>query len=280
MLSIITAIVSCVASNLLIRYVAEHYTYNVAFILLMIECLKLLICACVTRYINKEQPFKVRWGFIVNAILYSIVNVLTYQITSIYSVFIQHKLFWVVIFSLLLLKKSFSIQQYISLVVVCMGCMLVKMSNIEGDISVMAISLIVLQGICSSLASVWVEKMMKVEDRPKVSEDESKQKLYWFLSDSFRISALQKRNDIDKIIVVTHTVPPKDEFCSEGYSTWTNTQLKVTENSKVTHWCFGHVHQEFDVKIDNIRFICHPRGRPDDNNSSDYDIKHIKLLDF
>jgi len=192
MLSIITAIVSCVASNLLIRYVAEHYTYNVAFILLMIECLKLLICACVTRYINKEQPFKVRWGFIVNAILYSIVNVLTYQITSmmepsIYSVFIQHKLFWVVIFSLLLLKKSFSIQQYISLVVVCMGCMLVKMSNIEGDISVMAISLIVLQGICSSLASVWVEKMMKVEDRPKVSEDESKQKLYWFLSDSFQM---------------------------------------------------------------------------------------------
>jgi len=95
-----------------------------------------------------------------------------------------------------------------------------------------------------------------------------------------RISALQKRNDIDKIIVVTHTIPPKDEFCPEGYSTWTNTQLKVTEHSKVTHWCFGHVHQEFDVKIDNIRFICHPRGRPDDNNSSDYDIKHIKLLDF
>lgn len=94
-----------------------------------------------------------------------------------------------------------------------------------------------------------------------------------------RISALQKRNDIDKIVVVTHTVPPKDELCSEGYSTWSNTQLKVTGNSKVTHWCFGHLHQEFDVKIDNIRFICHPRGRPDDNNSSDYYIKHIELLD-
>ena len=158
MLSIITAIVSCVASNLLIRYVAEHYTYNVAFILLMIECLKLLICACVTRYINKEQPFKVRWGFIINAILYSIVNVLTYQITSliepsIYSVLIQHKLIWVVVFSLILLKKSFSIQQYISLMVVCFGCMLVKMSNIDGDISAAAIFLIIFQGICSSLAS-------------------------------------------------------------------------------------------------------------------------------
>jgi len=192
MLSVILAIVSCVASNLVIRYASEHYTYNVAFILLMIECVKLLICVCVTRYIDREQPFKVRWGFIVNASLYSVVNFLTYQITSmiepsIYSVLIQHKLIWVVMFSLILLKRSFSIQQYVSLIVVCFGCMLVKMSNIDGDISAAAIFLIIFQGICSSLASVWIEKMMKVEDRPKVSEDESKQKLYWFLSDSFQM---------------------------------------------------------------------------------------------
>ena len=192
MFAVVLAVLSCVASNLIIRYTSEHYTYNVAFILLMIECVKLLICACVTRYINREQPFQVRWGFIVNAGLYSVVNFLTYQITSmiepsIYSVLIQHKLIWVVVFSLILLKKSFSVQQYISLIVVCVGCMLVKMSNVDGDISVSAIFLIVLQGICSSLASVWIEKMMKVDDRPKVSEDESRQKLYWFLSDSFQM---------------------------------------------------------------------------------------------
>ena len=192
MLSVILATVSCVASSLLIRYTAEHYTYNVSFILLMVECVKLLICACVTRYINREQPFQVRWGFIVNAGLYSVVNFLTYQITSmiepsIYSVFIQHKLIWVVVFSSILLKKSFSVQQYVSLTTVCFGCILVKMSNADGDVSATAICLIVLQGICSSLASVWIEKMMKVEDRPKVSEDESKQTLYWFLSDSFQM---------------------------------------------------------------------------------------------
>lgn len=192
MIAVILAILSCIASNLIIRYASEHYTYNVSFVLLMIECLKLLICACVTRYINSEQPFKVRWGFIINAVLYSVVNFLTYQITSviepsIYSALIQHKLIWVVIFSLILLKKSFSVQQYVSLCVVCFGCMLVKMSNIEDDISAGVIFLIIFQGICSSLASVWIEKMMKVEDRPKVSEDESKQKLYWFLSDSFQM---------------------------------------------------------------------------------------------
>ncbi len=192
MLSIFLAILSCTASNLFIRYTSEHFTYNVSFILLMSECVKLLICACVMRYINNEQPFKVRWGFIINAILYSVVNFLTYQITfmmepSIYSVLIQHKLIWVVVFSLILLKKSFSMQQYISLVVVCIGCMLVKMSNVDGNINLVAILLIVLQGICSSLSSVWIEKMMKVEERPKVSEDESRQKLYWFLSDSFQM---------------------------------------------------------------------------------------------
>ncbi len=192
MIAVLLATVSCIASNLIIRYTSERYTYNVAFILLMIECVKLLICACVTRYINREEPFKIRWGFIVNAVLYSVVNFLTYQITSmiepsIYSVLIQHKLIWVVIFSLILLKKSFSIQQYVSLMVVCFGCMLVKMSNIEGDISAAAIFLIIFQGICSSLASVWIEKMMKIEERPKVSEIEDKQKLYWFLSDSFQM---------------------------------------------------------------------------------------------
>lgn len=193
MLSILLAILSCTASNLIIRYASEHYMYNVAFLLLMIECVKLLICTCVMRYINKEQPFKVRWGFIVNAILYSVVNVLTYQITSmiepsIYSVLIQHKLIWIVIFSLILLKKSFSIQQYISLIVVIIGCMSVKQSVTNvGVIPPIALLLIVFQGICSSLSSVWIEKMMKIEERPIVSEDETKQKLYWFLSDSFQM---------------------------------------------------------------------------------------------
>ena len=192
MLSILLAIVSCTASNLIIRYASEHYMYNISFLLLMIECVKLLICACVTRYINSEHPFQVRWGFIVNAVLYSVVNFLTYQTTSmiepsIYSVLIQHKLIWVVIFSKVLLQKSFTVQQYVSLVVVCVGCMLVKMSNIDGDISATAICLIIIQGLCSSLASVWIEKMMKVEDRPRVSEDESRQKVYWFLADSFQM---------------------------------------------------------------------------------------------
>ena len=159
MISIFLAIASCFISNLFIRYTSEHYTYNVPFILLMSECVKMLICACVMRYINHKQPFEIRWGFIVNSFLYSVVNFLTYQITfliepSVYSVLIQHKLLWVVVFSLILLKKTFSLQQYIALIVVCAGCMLVKMSDVGGQISPTSIFLIVLQGVCSSLSSV------------------------------------------------------------------------------------------------------------------------------
>ena len=48
--------------------------------------------------------------------------------------------------------------------------------------------LVIIPGhLFESVASVWIEKMMKVENRPQVSEDESKQKLYWFLSDSFQM---------------------------------------------------------------------------------------------
>lgn len=192
MLAVILSVFSCVASNLIIRYISKNHTYNVSFILLMIECLKLLICAITTRCINPKQPFIVRYRFLVNAILYAVVNFLTHAAAgqmepSIYSVLIQHKLIWVVIFSLLILEKSFGVQQYISMCVVCFGCMLVKMTNVEGEISPVAIGLIIVQGICSSMASVWIEKMMKAGDRPKVSEDESRQKLYWYLSDSFQM---------------------------------------------------------------------------------------------
>ena len=61
------------------------------------------------------------------------------------------------------------------------------MTDTSSSISNMGIILIVLQGICSSLSSVWIEKMMKKEERCIISEDEKKQKLYWFLNDSFQM---------------------------------------------------------------------------------------------
>jgi len=65
--------------------------------------------------------------------------------------------------------------------------MLVKMSDSNGDISPTAVLMIMTQGICSSLSSIWIEKMMKKKERPTVSENKSTQKLYWFLADSMQM---------------------------------------------------------------------------------------------
>jgi len=192
MLSIVLAIVASTSLNLVVSHVASKYTYNIAFVLLMVESLKLLLCSIGMRLISNKNYFKIRWGFIVNALLYSVVNVLTHHITilvpsSIYNVLIQHKILWVVIFSIIILKRHFSKIQYMSLILILTGCILLKMTDTSSSISNMGIILIVLQGICSSLSSVWIEKMMKKEERCLISEDEKKQKLYWFLNDSFQM---------------------------------------------------------------------------------------------
>jgi len=106
---------------------------------------------------------------------------------AIYAVLIQHKMLWVVLFSGVVLNRHFQLIQYISLFAVCWGCMLVKMSDTTGDISAVAVTMIITQGVCSSLSSVWIEKMMKVEQRPRVSDNAQTQKLYWFLADSLQM---------------------------------------------------------------------------------------------
>jgi len=189
MFSILCSILSSVLSYIILSRIS--FPFNAQFYLLLVEITKLLVAACCMCCI-KKQKIKFRWGFIVNALLYAAVNSLTYFILSstqpsVYSVLNQHKIIWVVIFSLILLKKTFSKQQYIALAMVCSGCILVKMSDAGVHVSVFSVCLIIVQGICSSLSSVWIEKMMKVTDRPHVSDNIQHQKLYWYLADSVQM---------------------------------------------------------------------------------------------
>lgn len=195
MITIFIAICTSACLNLLLQFVNAHYTYNVALILLIVEISKLLLCLLGMLCISRQRNCPVRFGFIVNSVLYAVVNYLSHYITktipvSIYSVLIQHKLVWIVFFSILILKKSFTKQQYCALIAVCSGCILTKMTDDSmGDVAKRQMStgllLIALQGICSSLSSVWIEKMMKVTERPLISENYNK--LYWFLADSFQM---------------------------------------------------------------------------------------------
>ena len=140
----------------------------------------------------KRRKMQIRWGFTMNALLYALVNTLSFYIPTIiepaiYAVLIQHKMLWVVILSTFVLKREFVTVQYVALFSVCWGCMLVKMSDSSGEISATAVLMIITQGFCSSLSSIWIEKMMKTNERPIVSEDAKTQKLYFFLADSLQM---------------------------------------------------------------------------------------------
>lgn len=94
---------------------------------------------------------------------------------------------------------------------------------------------------------------------------------------------IEKYNCLDnvkKIIIVTHTIPLV-QFCDEDeISTELNTSFKniIDNNKKIKSWVFGHTHQNFHVKKNNVHFICNPRGRPDDFNRKTYNILNLESV--
>ena len=81
---------------------------------------------------------------------------------------------------------------------------------------------------------------------------------------------------INKIILVTHSVGHKD-FKVISKSTDYNTMFNDIKSSKLKYWLFGHTHYQINDKVNNIQFICNPRGRPDDFNRIVYNTKTINI---
>ena len=89
--------------------------------------------------------------------------------------------------------------------------------------------------------------------------------------------------NIKNIVIVTHTLPiskycdtPLDSFNTSSSSTEYNTDFsKLLEYEKISHWIFGHTHKQYEETINNIKFICNPRGRPNDFNRINYNLKTI-----
>ena len=87
----------------------------------------------------------------------------------------------------------------------------------------------------------------------------------------------------NNIIIVSHTIPifeklkNKDVYNSNEKSNGTNTKFIniINNNKKISHWIFGHTHNQFDKVINGVNFIAHPRGRPEDFNRRDYELKMI-----
>ena len=91
------------------------------------------------------------------------------------------------------------------------------------------------------------------------------------------IAKLTLDTAVNEIVILTHTSPnitfmDFDNFENQHpveFSRCGNSSLsKILDfdiNNKIKTWCFGHVHQEFDQVVNNVRYVCHPRGRKDDS---------------
>lgn len=86
------------------------------------------------------------------------------------------------------------------------------------------------------------------------------------------LAKMQKHLDVEKIVLVTHSVPlprffqhDKDLVNTYRMNTTSNIHMiKALESdtqNKVTTWCFGHYHWAVDETVDGIRYVCNPRGR-------------------
>lgn len=93
-----------------------------------------------------------------------------------------------------------------------------------------------------------------------------------------RIKELESNNEVNEIVVVTHCVPLL-EFCDKGSeSTELNKNFTAILNkkySKLKSWVFGHTHQHFNKKVDNVLFRANGRGRPEDWNRETYDLSKL-----
>ena len=89
-------------------------------------------------------------------------------------------------------------------------------------------------------------------------------------------------NEIENIIIVTHTVPDikytENHSIVDNSACQCNTEFtKLFKYKKLKKWIFGHTHKQWKETINGIEFICNPRGRPEDFNRINYSVKIIKI---
>lgn len=181
-LSLIGAVWFSVSQNLAIRWLnIQGYKLDANFMALATEICKIVIVCILCYGCLRKTPFPgpIRWGFMMNAILYVLVNVLTYVIlesidAGLYMVLVQHKVLLVVFLSTIVFKRSYSRMQWVACVLLMLGIMLAEYKKISTDsvesANIFAVLLIFVQGLCSSFSGVWIEKMMKrqsVPEKPK-----------------------------------------------------------------------------------------------------------------
>lgn len=92
----------------------------------------------------------------------------------------------------------------------------------------------------------------------------------------------EEHEEIKNVVIVTHTIPLSQFALGSDGKQETSFQLQSNSRDlvdgrfkKLSKWIFGHTHNQFDKVVNNVHFIAHPRGRPEDFNREEYNLKRI-----
>lgn len=96
------------------------------------------------------------------------------------------------------------------------------------------------------------------------------------------LNKYENDNEIENIIIVTHTIPDikysENKSKSDSSDSQYNTKFKhLFKYKKLKKWIFGHTHEQWDGRINGVDILCNPRGRPEDFNRETYRIKTIHI---
>lgn len=122
----------------------------------------------------------------------------------------------------------------------------------------------------------WIEKMNNLIMEKEFSKNVKLRALeeYRLLQD--KLNHYEKREDIKKIIVVSHTLP-FPEF-AKSISTEFNSRLSNIKSSKLKYWFFGHSHATFNRTHEGVKYISNPRGRPEDYDREEYSPLELSVI--
>lgn len=92
------------------------------------------------------------------------------------------------------------------------------------------------------------------------------------------IVSLNNNDQINNIVVVTHSVPINIFLNPKDVDLEVNTDFEnVRGCKKISHWLFGHCHEQITKNINHTIYTSNPRGRPSDYNRILYCSKSILI---
>lgn len=123
----------------------------------------------------------------------------------------------------------------------------------------------------------WIQRLDEIETR-KFSDFVCIRAMSEFTKLFKRLNKLEEDNAVDKIVIVTHTVPRKtlsrDPDTDFNSNMWTINQHQF---KKLSTWIFGHTHSGCHINLDGVLYASNPRGRPEDYDREEYKARSLVI---